>query len=52
MDTYFKETLPILDFYREQNLLHEINGIGQIDQIFEEIRRIINAIETWHYNSS
>ena len=46
LDTYFKETLPILDFYREQNLLHEINGIGQIDQIFEEIRRIINAIET------
>jgi len=46
LDTYFKETLPIFSFYREQNLLHEINGIGQIDQIFEEIRRIINTLET------
>ena len=46
LDTYFEKTLPILDFYKEQNLLHEINGIGQIDQIFEEIRRIINALET------
>jgi adenylate kinase len=46
LDTYFEKTLPILDFYKEQNLLHEINGIGQIGQIFEEIRRIIKTLET------
>ena len=46
LDTYFEKTLPIIDFYKEQNLLHEINGIGQIDQIFEEIRRIIKTLET------
>jgi len=44
-ETYLKETLPILNFYREQNLLHEINGMGEINQIFEEICDIIASLE-------
>ena len=45
-ETYLKKTLPILDFYKEQNLLHYINGMLEIDQIFEEIRTIIGSLET------
>jgi len=45
-DTYLKETLPILNFYREQKLLHEIDGTRKIDQIYEEIRGIITSLET------
>ena len=37
--------LPILDFYKEQKLLHEINGMKEIDQIFEEIRAIMTSLD-------
>ena len=45
-ETYLNKTLPILDFYKEQNLLHHINGMAQIDQIFKEICGIIASLET------
>ena len=44
-ETYTNKTLPILDFYKGQNLLHEINGMAEIDQIFEEIQGIIAPLE-------
>ena len=44
---YLDKTLPILDFYKDQNLLHQINGIEEIDQIFEKIRGILTSLETW-----
>ena len=44
-ETYLKKTLPILDFYNRQNLLHQINGKIEIDQIFKEIRNIIASLE-------
>ena len=45
-ETYLNKTLPILDFYKEQNLLHQINGMAKIDQIFDEICGIIASLET------
>jgi adenylate kinase len=45
-ETYLGETLPILNFYKEQNLLQQINGMGKIVDISEEIRGIIASIET------
>ena len=45
-ETYLNKTLPILDFYKEQNLLHHINGMAQIDQIFKEICGILASLET------
>ena len=44
-DTYIEKTLPILNFYKKQNLLHEINGVAQIDQIYKEIEAIITSLE-------
>ena len=49
-ETYLNKTLPIIDFYDKQNLLHQINGMLEIDQIFGEIRCIIASLETWLYN--
>jgi len=48
-ETYLQKTLPILNFYKEQNLLHQINGKAKIDEISKEIRDIIASIETWLY---
>ena len=44
-ETYLETTLPILDFYKEQNLLHQINGMADIDQIFKKIQAIIASLE-------
>ena len=43
-ETYLTETLPVLNFYKKQNLLHEINGTKKIDQIYEEIQGIITSL--------
>ena len=43
---YLDKTLPILDFYKKLNLLHEINGRSEIDQIFKEICAIMGSLET------
>ena len=43
--TYLDKTLPILDFYKKLNLLHEIDGKAKIDQVFEKIRHIIASLE-------
>ena len=45
-ETYLDKTLPILDFYKKQKLLHEINGEGEIDQIYKEIVGIIGPLHT------
>ena len=44
--TYTKETLPVLDYYKNQNLLYEIDGTAHIHEIYKEIRRIIHSLET------
>ena len=45
-DTYENETLPILDYYKKQNLLTNINGMNKIDEIYKEIRQIIASLKT------
>ena len=44
--TYIRETLPILDYYRNQKLLCKIDGSGHISEIYKEICRIIYSLET------
>ena len=44
--TYTKKTLPILDYYADQKILHKIDGTRQINQIFGEIRSIFASLET------
>jgi len=43
---YDTETFPVLDYYKNKNLLHEIDGLMKIDDIYKEIRTIIHSIET------
>ena len=44
-EIYMNITLPVLNFYKKQNLLHQINGMKKIDQIYEEIQGIISTLE-------
>ena len=43
--TYTKDTMPILNYYKKQNLLHEINGTRDISTIYQEIRQIIRSLD-------
>ena len=43
--TYEQSTKPILDYYREQNLIKAVNGEQKIEQINKEIGDIIDLIE-------
>ena len=44
-ETYEKKTAPLLDFYKNLNLLKVINGESPIDQIYKEISDIMSLIE-------
>lgn len=42
LEEYHRQTMPVVDFYREQGVLHEIDGLRGIDEIFEEVRKQLN----------
>ena len=45
-EIYTKEALPILSYYQNRKLLHEINGSNEIDQIYKEIQHIMQTLVT------
>ena len=45
-ETYTKETLPLLRYYKDQKILKEIDGTREINQIYDEICSIITTLET------
>ena len=38
---YWELTSPLLDFYRERNLLEEVNGLGTISEITSRILKVL-----------
>ena len=46
-ETYEEKIQPVFDFYKNMNLLKEVNGESKIDQISNEISQIISRIEAW-----
>jgi adenylate kinase len=43
-NTYEKNIEPVIDFYKEHNLLEVVNGEAQIDVISDEISGLLNRI--------
>jgi len=41
---YNAKTAPLIEFYKKQNKLHTVNGIGEIDQITKRIASIIASL--------
>jgi adenylate kinase len=37
LSVYFKQTIPIIQYYRERNLLCEVNGEQPVEKVTEEI---------------
>ena len=42
---YLKETAQVADHYKKVNKVVELNGVGSIDEIFENLKTAINAIK-------
>ena len=38
---YNEETRPVIEYYKKQGLLHEINGVRNSGEIFEDITKIL-----------
>ena len=45
--TYEKSNQPVIDYYKQRNLLKVINGEGSINQISEQISGIIDGFKGW-----
>ncbi|MFN2576235.1 MAG: adenylate kinase [Pyrinomonadaceae bacterium] len=43
LETYNRETAPLLEYYERTGRLHRVNGMRDPDEIHAEIRRIING---------
>jgi adenylate kinase len=41
LDVYKKSTQPLIDYYRKQGLLREINGLGSIQEIFGRVTAVL-----------
>lgn len=41
LEVYHKQTQPLIDYYREQGILHTVDGTGEIEKIHEEINNIL-----------
>ena len=39
---YLEKTAPIIDYYRDKNVLKEVNGDDTVENIFAQIDKIIN----------
>ena len=39
---YLEKTQPIIDYYREKQVLHEVDGANTVETVFKEIDKIIS----------
>jgi len=46
-EVYAEQTEPLIDVYRDRNLLIEVDGIGEVDEVTE---RIFKALASVHQN--
>lgn len=45
LDVNIKMNTPLLDFYKKQGLLHEVDGNQDIDKVFADIKEILDQIK-------
>jgi adenylate kinase len=39
---YYKKTSPLIGYYYLKGMLNPVNGLGEIDEVQEEIARVLN----------
>ena len=41
LDIFYNETLPLIEIYKKRNILHEINGMGTVEEVFKDIKDVL-----------
>lgn len=44
LEVNIKMNTPLLNFYKEQNLLHEVNGNQEIDKVFADVKSVLDNL--------
>jgi len=44
LTVYHSQTQPLIEWYKREGLHHHINGLGELDRIFSDIRKVIDNI--------
>ena len=44
IEEYFNKTIHVLPYYEQQGKLTKVNGIGDIDAIFDEIKGVVDGL--------
>lgn len=44
LEVFQEETMPVIDFYREQDKLIEVDGAGSIEEVYENILKELSEI--------
>lgn len=42
LDAYEKSTAPLMEYYRKKGILHEVNGTGEVEEVYNRIREAIS----------
>lgn len=43
LDVYFRQTMPLIDYYRERGNLHEINGDREVESVMDDMMSMLNG---------
>lgn len=44
LSVYREKTFPLIEFYKKENILKQINGDGSVEDVFERIREILDNL--------
>ena len=47
ISVYKKDTLPVLEYYKNSNKLHTIDGMQNIEQVSKDILKILSYYKSW-----
>jgi adenylate kinase len=47
LELYERETVPIIEYYRDGGLLVVVDGVGEGDEVFERIVKVVDARQPW-----
>ncbi|HVT04204.1 MAG TPA: adenylate kinase [Thermoanaerobaculia bacterium] len=43
LETFHRQTVPVIDYYRAKNVLHEVDGNAPVDEVFERVKKSLRA---------
>jgi len=43
-NTFYNDSLPIIEFYNAKNLVRKIDGVAEPDAVFEHVKKVFNEI--------